>query len=393
MHKKYLFIPFIIMILHLKSGTQDNSIFLTHTEISDTNSRKLNFDFESTSFVKNNEYFGHLDGWTGIGFFIKPQLIYQPTKTTEIQAGYFLKKYSGLNKFSSAIPLFRIRQKLGKNWEMILGHLYGNLEHNLSEPVYRFDRYYTDNVEYGMQFLFKNRYIKNDLWANWEKFIFSNDPYREEFVTGNAFNAKIDISGKLTVNFPFHFTWTHAGGQIYEHKPLRENIMSLYNTMAGICFKYTNISSPEEQNFNRMYLKNVSLEYNYNKYKAGANPPPGDEFHQPYSNGFGSYIRCNIDFNALKTMIGYWGSETFIAPRGEEIFLSAFGYDNKIIVPKVELINFKIAYDRRISEDINLSFRTDLYYNLQLKSLFYSYGIYFVYNDIFPIRRFSIHLL
>lgn len=276
---------------------------------------------------------------------------------------------------------------------MILGHLYGNLEHNLSEPVYRFDRYYTDNVEYGMQFLFKNRYIKNDLWANWEKFIFSNDPYREEFVTGNAFNAKIDISGKLTVNFPFHFTWTHAGGQIYEHKPLRENIMSLYNTMAGISFKYTNISSPEEQNFNRMYLKNVSLEYNYNKYKAGANPPPGDEFHQPYSNGFGSYIRCNIDFNALKTMIGYWGSETFIAPRGEEIFLSAFGYDNKIIVPKVELINFKIAYDRRISEDINLSFRTDLYYNLQLKSLFYSYGIYFVYNDIFPIRRFSIHLL
>ena len=70
--------------------TQDNTIFFTHNEISDTNIHKLNFGIESTSFVKNNEYFDHLKGWTGIGFFIKPQIIYQATKTTEIQAGYFL---------------------------------------------------------------------------------------------------------------------------------------------------------------------------------------------------------------------------------------------------------------------------------------------------------------
>jgi hypothetical protein len=385
---KYICILYIILIPVLNSFSQDNSIFLTHNEISDTNSQKLNFSFESTSFVKNNEYFDHLKGWTGIGFFIKPQLIYQPTKTTEIQAGYFLEKYSGLDKFNNAIPLLRIRQKLGNNWEMVLGHLYGNLEHKLSEPVYRFDRYYSDNVEYGMQFLFKNRFITNDFWANWEKFIFYNDPYREEFVLGNSFNAKFNLSPSFSLNLPFQFTWTHAGGQIYEHIPLRENIMSLYNSMAGIILRYNNEASPVKQKSGKLYLKNISLEYNFNNYTAGANPPPGDEFHQPYGRGFGSYIRCNIDFNALKTMIGYWKSEKFIAPRGEEIFLSAFGNGNNSTIPKVELINFKIAYDRKISDMIFVSFRTDLYYNLQLKSLLYSYGIYFVYNDLFPIRRF-----
>lgn len=385
---KSILVIMIILASYYTSCSQDNSIFLTHNEISDTNTQKLNFSFESTSFVKNNEYFDHLKGWTGIGFFIKPQLIYQPAKTTEVQAGCFLEKYSGIDKFSSAAPLFRIRQKLGTKWEMVLGHLYGNLHHGLSEPMYRFDRYYSDNVEYGMQFLFKNKFITNDFWSNWEKYIFQNDPYREEFVMGNALNAEFNIPGAFVLKIPFHFTWTHAGGQIYEHKPLRENIMSLYNLMTGLSVRYSPNPDQIQFNTNRLKFNNISFDYNYFKYIAGANPPPGDEFHQPYDDGHGTYFKMNADLGVVKTMLGYWRASHFIAPRGEEIFLSAFGNGNDNQVPEVELLNFKIAYDRGITDKIRLSFRTDLYYSLPLESVFYSYSIYFVYNDLFQIRRF-----
>ena len=367
--------------------TQDNTIFFTHNEISDTNIHKLNFGIESTSFVKNNEYFDHLKGWTGIGFFIKPQIIYQATKTTEIQAGYFLEKYSGLDQFNSTIPLFRIRQKLSHNWEMILGHLYGNLEHNLTEPVYRFDRYYTDNVEYGMQFLFRNKFISNDFWANWEQFIFPNDPYREEFVIGNSFNADIKINKKLSLIIPFQFTWTHAGGQIYEHIPGRQNIMSLHNTSYGCGFKYDHANSTIGVLNNKFLFKSLSADYKYHSYKAPDNPPVTDEFHQPYDNGSGHFISCNLDLNTFDLNISYWAGEKFIAKRGEEIFLSAFSDNNTFLMPEVRLLNFKILYKHYFSENVKLAARTDLYYNTGTGSLFYSYGLYLIYNDMFLLSK------
>jgi hypothetical protein len=328
-----------------------------------------------------------MKGWTGIGFFIKPQIIYQATKTTEIQAGYFLEKYSGLDQFNCTIPLFRVRQKLGNNWEMILGHLYGNLEHNLSEPVYRFDRYYSDNVEYGMQFLFENRFVTNDFWANWEKFIFHKDPYREEFVIGNTFNASIKISKYFTLNLPFQFTWTHAGGQIYEHILGRQNIMSLYNTSYGCAFKYNCASTINNNPANKFFLKSLNFDYRYHSYIAADNPPEPDVFHQPYDDGFGHYISCNVDLNILDLNISYWVGDKFIAKRGEEIFHSAYSYGNTVLMPEVRLLNFKIWYKHYFSDNVKLAARTDLYYNSDSGSLFYSYGLYLIYNDLFLVKN------
>ena len=194
---------FIILIQIFFAGniySQDNSIFLTYNEVKDTNEYKLFFDFKSTSFLKNNEYFEIIRGWTGIGFMLKPQLTYQPTKTTKIEAGYFLEKFSGRSSFYKPLPLFRIKQKLSKSLEVVMGHLYGNLNHKLAEPMFQFDRYYSDNVEYGIQFLFNNKYFESDLWINWEKFIFYNDPFKEEFILGNVSSFKYRINN---VNYKF----------------------------------------------------------------------------------------------------------------------------------------------------------------------------------------------
>jgi len=373
--KHFIFVLFVLMVsVNIKA--QDNSIFYTYSEILDTNKNKLFLDIKSTSFLKNNEYFEVIKGWTGIGFFLKPQLVYQPTETTEIQAGYFIGKYAGLDGLYSSKPLFRIRQKLSKSLEVVMGHLYGNLNHKLEEPMFLFDRYYTDNVEYGVQFLYKNKYFENDLWMNWEKFIFYDDPFKEEFVLGNTACIKYSFNDILELKIPFQYTWTHAGGQIDKHDENRGSMMSLINKSIGLKIEYKS-----------SFFKKLSLSYSYFDYNASANPPEGEKFHQLFDNGYGHYVKANVNLNKFKFMLGYWKAHNFISKRGENIFASTFEHFPDIFINDVELYNFKFVYNYNVSKNIVFSLRSDLYYRPSSKNLYYSYSIYFVYNDTFLLKR------
>ena len=373
-------VSFIIAIIWFAFGLngQDNSIFYTYKEIQDSNIYKLSLDINTTSFLKNNEYFEVIRGWTGIGFMAKPKLVYQPTNNTQIQAGYFFEKYSGRSDLYKPIPLFRIRQKLSKYLEVVMGHLYGNLNHKLYEPMFLFDRYYSDNIEYGIQFLFNNKYFDSDLWMNWEKFIFYDDPFKEEFVLGYIANFKYEISDRFKVKLPLHYTWTHAGGQIDKHDENRGSIMSLNNKMAGLELIYSSGAK---------WLKRISLEYDYFDYKAGANPPEGEKFHQAFDDGYGHYLKSNIDFGSLKLMLGYWKAHNFISKRGENIFASVYDHFPDIQISDRELYNFKFIYDYKIKKGIIFSVRSDLYYRPVTQNMFYSYAFYFIYNDSFLLRK------
>ncbi len=358
--------------------SQDNSMFYTRNEIRDSNENKLFLKIETTSFLKNNEYFDTLQGWTGIGFMLQPKLVYQPSATTMVEAGYFLEKFSGRSDFYKPIPLFRVRQKLTNSLELVFGQLYGNLEHGLGEPVFRFDRYYSDYVEYGIQFLFNNKYFTNDLWINWEKFIFYNDPFKEEFVLGNVSNFRYKINEKWKINVPFHYTWTHAGGQIDKHDENRESMMSLNNKMTG-----------SELIFNpgSKFLKSIKMSYSYYHYSAGANPPEGQKNHQLFDKGYGHYLKTNIDFGSIKLMLGYWKAHNFIARRGEYIFQSIFEYLPDDYISNKTLYTLKFIYDKNIKDNIIFSIRSDVYYRPDKNNTIFSYAFYFVYNDRFLLKK------
>lgn len=382
------YISLIIFFIYFTSVySQDNSIFYTYSEINDTNINKLFLKIETTSFLKNNEYFDYIvkeweipvvNGWTGIGFIGKPLLEYQPTKTTVVQAGYFFEKFSGRNDFYKPIPLFRIKQKLSKTIELVMGQLYGNLEHRLTEPMYRFDRYYSDYVEYGIQFLYKNKYLENDLWLNWEKFIFYNDPFKEEFVLGNVACFKFDFNNSIGIRLPVHYSWTHAGGQIDRNDENRGSMMSLNNARLGFKVLYR---------LEKKYLKKITLGYSYYNYHASANPPEGEKFHQIFDNGYGHYIKSNIDFGKIKLMLGYWKGHDYIARRGEYIFESIYEYLPTDYIHEKELLTFKFVYDYKIKKDVIFSVRSDMYYRTDTKNLLFSYAFYFIYNDSFLLKK------
>jgi len=225
--------------------------------------------------------------------------------------------------------------------------------------------------------LYRSRHIDNDLWMNWEKFIFYNDPFKEEFVLGNRADFKFRL-GDMHFDIPFHYTWTHAGGQIDRHDENRGSMMSLNNIMTGMKVRYE---------FDSGLLKSVSAGYSYYIYKAGANPPPGDKRHQLFDSGYGHYIKSNLDFGSIKLMLGYWRADSFIALKGEYIFSSVFEHRPGEYMKEKELFTSKLIYDYKIKENIIFSVRSDLYYQPVDKNLFYSYAFYFIYNDAFLLHN------
>lgn len=385
--KRLYFVSIFIFNFLLYGWSQDNSIFFHRKVLVDTNVNKLFFRFESNSFLKNNEYFdtvitnkivGSIPGWTGIGFMLQPRFVYQPTEKTSIELGYFLEKFSGRQELYKPMPLFRVRQLLLDSLELVFGQLYGNLEYNLNEPMYRIDRLYTDNIEYGIQFLYNRKFIDNDLWLSWDKFIFYNDPNKEELFIGENVRLKLNITHKIRLELPFHLTWTHAGGQIDNQEGERGGAMSLINTMSGLKLKY---------NFNEKYLSCIGLEGLYYGYKAGSNPQVGEKNHQLLDKGYGQYLGIMIDFHDFKISSGYWRGHNYVARKGEYIYQSVYEYINERTDPDRDVYTTHLTYDYKIRPNIVFSLRSDLYYSLDRNQFDYSYGFYFIYNDDFLLKR------
>jgi len=300
----FLVILFIGNIIH----AQDFSFY---KPIIKKNNRKAFLRLQSISFLKNNEYFNDFtSGFTGIGFTVKPTIEYYLNTDTKISVGYFFLKYSGLNKFSQNIPIFSVQHKLNQNLEMIFGNIFGTLHHELEEPLFRIDRYYQNNVEYGLQFILKTKGITNDFWVNWEKFIQKNDPFQEEFVAGNNANIILLNKKSWSLSLPFQLLFNHRGGQIdTSHKA----VSTLMNGLGGFSLKYT-------INRRSICFKQLIMTYN------GLNiPGQGEPNSQIFEKGYGYYSKIEYKQNSFQAMLGYWSANKFIAPRGEYLFQSISG--------------------------------------------------------------------
>ncbi|MDA3904454.1 MAG: hypothetical protein PF484_00095 [Bacteroidales bacterium] len=339
----------------------------------DTCDRDISFRFESTSFLKNNEYFNDFSkGYTGIGFFAKPTIEYYLTKNTKATAGIYLLKYSGIDNFTQTIPIFSIQHKLTKNLELVFGSIYGALNHQIEEPVFRFDRYYQNNVEYGVQLLYNSSIIESDLWLNWEKFIFTSSPYQEEFVFGNNTQLKVYQSNKLNIYLPIQLLISHKGGQI-DSSP--DPVASIVNGMTGINLNYK-INKTNKLGFEPLIFI----------YQGWGLPDSGIN-SQAFKSGKALYFKINYKNKNFDSMLGYWSSDKFIAPRGEYLFQSVSDWNNTFSQDKRKLITAKIEIMKSVSKSVKLILKADAYYDVMNLDFAHSVGLYFVINESFFISN------
>ena len=151
----------------------------------------LSLRIKSISFVKDNEYTTPtIEGYTLIGFFFHPELVYSPSTIVTLRAGIHILKYSGQTKFSMIRPVFSASLNLTKNTLLTIGTLSGSDNHQLFDPHFNSERLYNAYSEDGLQITNMSNHFFSDTWISWENFIVKNDTTREIFTFGESLKYK-----------------------------------------------------------------------------------------------------------------------------------------------------------------------------------------------------------
>ena len=298
-------------------------------------------------------------------------LEYHAGRDTRLRAGVHLLKYSGLGRYHQAVPLFSFHHRFYSGLEMVFGSLYGALDHELIEPLYAFDRVFTHHNESGLQFLVDLDFIKADIWVNWERFIFSGDPFREEFTAG--FSSRVPLignDGPLRVEVPLQVLVNHKGGQI---DTSGERMQNLVNFAGGVHV---------ELDVDHSFINMVS----FRGYMAGFKDL-SNELRYPWDNGRGFYPNLVVTTRWLEAGAGYWAGRRFVAPRGEPLFQSVSAVDHLLAEEHREMITSKIIINRRLLRGVDMGLRFEVYYDLPAGRFDHSGGFHILIDQRFFITK------
>lgn len=349
-------------------GQYGNELYMADKEIVPADSQQLFLRFGNATFIDNKEFFNpYQPGYTLIGYFIRPVVEYYPGSNTRLSAGIHLLKYSGLGKYHQAVPLFTFHHRFSGGLEMVVGSLYGSLNHDLIEPLFSFNRFFTHHNESGLQFLVNRRFIEADMWLNWERFIFSGDPFQEEFTAG--FSSRVfpgDREGGLRFEIPLQLVATHKGGQIDASD---ERLQTLVNVALGL---------HAELDLDNSFVEMIG----FRGYLAGFRDLSNHIRHH-YDSGWGFYPNVVLRTRLFEAGAGYWLGNKFVSPRGEPVFQSVSQVDPFLVEDHRQLLTSKLVFNRRLVRGVNMALRFELYYDHPARQFDHTGGLHIVIDQRF----------
>ncbi len=346
--------------------------FYKNTSIDSTLHNSINFSVENTNFLKNDEYFNRIvEGYTLLGWMLDPKITYFPTKNAKIEAGIHFLKYSGVNGFTQAIPTLSFQYRINKSIDVILGSLYGNTNHKLIEPIFRYEYYFTDNVENGLQFLINSNRFSSDIWLNWQQFIFKGDDKQEIFNAG--FSNKVYLSDKNNrhqFSIPIQILFTHQGGQINKTD---EKLITHNNDAIGLSYSCS-ISNQFINSFgaNQYYLIFKDLSHSY-------------QF--PYSLGYGLFSNVFVTTGQLKAQVSWWYGDHYISLRGNPFYQSKSTIYDRYYEKQRAFVSTRVMYEKEITKGLNIGGGTEMFINLYNYDVDYWYSFYINFNRSFFLKR------
>ena len=323
-----------------------NSVFAFNERDStlNTDDKQLYISVHTSWFLKNNEYFGSFTkGFTGIGYILQPKLRYDFGSDIYAHVGIHLLHYSGRYGYNQYIPLFRFSLPLSENIKLLAGHLEGTLAHNLSEPLYRYDIWYQDNVEYGLQFLADYEKWNADLWLDWEIFIEPGDDFKEQFIVGLTSDLNFYQTDQFSINWPAELMIRHRGGQI-DISP--ERVENFFNASTGLRFNYLLIQE-----------RTLSIEGRY--YHYGSNSRI-----LPIISGSAFYLFSTFENKSIQAFIGYWQATNWAAFKGETLFQSVSDFNPMHLEKNRKLLNAKFFYRKKLLPTVQIKLGAEAYYDL-----------------------------
>lgn len=362
-------LSFIICLVFLFSTTivfsQSYEYFFSD-DYKNTDSSKFSISVDNVNFIKNNEYFNDfLKGYTLIGYFIKPTVIYRPYKILNIHAGVFLRKYFGAKDFIYAKPVFSIRYFPNKNLSLLFGELHGTLNHELTDFVLFNENFFTNNSENGIQLIFDNGRIRSDTWLDWKQYIYENSDYPEIllFGTSNRFNI-LNSNDKNILNIRLSAVASHVGGQINISD---EPVETIINTITGFEYEYKFDINEYISNIKFFSLHHFAFDSSPNKRLA-------------YSNGYGILTGIELSNRIFDFKFHHWFGNKYFSKFGNPMFQSISTIDSNFNKETRAFFKTHLFWVYDPLKYFKLGAGTDFYFNIHNKKTDYSFGFYILFK-------------
>jgi hypothetical protein len=337
----------LIMLLVLKvivlTGQEKNGLSVPAGD--------LCFSFRNTSFVKNNEYSNPItEGYTLIGYFIQPELVYRPAEKVALRLGAHLLSYSGTNRFSLIKPVFSTSWHFSENTFFTLGSLSGSDSHRMLDPHFNKERIYNAFSEDGLQFRTSNDKFFSDTWLSWENYIFRGDNEREIFTAGESLRyTSPEFAGHIRIELPVQILFKHYGGQISDYP---EHVETFFNLASGARAVF---------DIDELMKSSIGIECLafFNSCLTG-NAGSG------IKNGYADWYKLFYSVRGVELETGFWKSNNFYSPNGNFIFGSVSDHIGNLVITQRKLITGSVSIRLPYKEFFEFYFGFDGYYDTDL---------------------------
>jgi hypothetical protein len=357
-----LIIFFLLCINHTANNILGQSAVDTKPQSGD-----LSLRIKSINFIEDNEFYNPIvEGYTLLGFFIQPELIYTPSGKVSIRAGAHILKYYGTEKFSQIRPVFSTSLYFSEKTSLTLGTLSGPDKHHFLDPHFYDERLYNEYVEDGIQLTHVNDHIFTDAWISWENYIFKGDSTREQFTVGESFRyTSSPIADFIGIEVPVQLQLKHRGGQISDYP---EEVESVINAAAGLRVNF-DLAEKRSGQAGIEYLQFV------NQLQAG-------DTISGISKGNASWIRLHYSYKTFQFATGYWHGHDFFAPNGNPIYGSVSDYQPGVVIHDRRLITTSMHLKFLPASSLELFFGVDLYYDIDRKRMDQTYALHLNFDKL-----------
>ncbi len=369
MKRRYLFILLFFSILpdvHCQLFQDDYK----NRQDSVPGEGKLFLDLQGSTWFYNNEYFNPFyRGYTLIGAYFQPSLIYQSNPKLKFSAGANLRRNYGDNLKTTVNPLFSIEYWPVDNFSVLMGSFNGGENHGLHEVLFSFENHLTDIVENGILINYKNARLTSETWLNWESFIFPGDTIQEQFTAGSSNRIKLLESASWSITLPVNILAHHAGGQInISDKPVE----TLINISEGL-----KISRVIKASF----LNNIFTELTVFHSTGDFIPSPGWAFSAKTGAQL-THFEVNAEYFRANDFISFAGNPLFRFREATGNPVTPFRYGGTL-----EMLNFKAGFRQKMSRNSFLFLRFEGYYFTGTSKLDYSYSLHFQVRDFLRLSH------
>jgi hypothetical protein len=205
-----------------------------------------------------------------------------------------------------------------------------------------------------------------ETWLDWEQFIFSNDPFREEFKVGSILNWLIHPGKETVLEADFQSIIQHKGGQIDDSGLPVSTVMN--NALSLFVRRHLTVEKI-------MSFGGRAMLYNDINGNAGWSSENGWALDFPVSYKSGD----------LKLKAGYWIAEEFVAPYGNPVFQTVALDEPTVSLEDNSIAYVEFSYNYDVVDGLELHARLSNYYMIDLKGFNYYYGLTALLNQEFFI--------